>query len=115
MPEGAIYTCPMHPEIRQDGPGTCPICGMALVPSREARSVDDSELGTSPVAYGSASCSRSARRAGDGRPSGHGSLGRSGLRLDPVHLGYAGGVLGRLAVLLRGWFSLVRAISTCSR
>ncbi len=30
--EGAIYTCPMDPEIRQIGPGTCPICGMALEP-----------------------------------------------------------------------------------
>jgi len=30
--EGAIYTCPMHPEIRQVGPGSCPICGMALEP-----------------------------------------------------------------------------------
>jgi Cu+-exporting ATPase len=30
--EGAIYTCPMHPEIRQQGPGACPICGMALEP-----------------------------------------------------------------------------------
>ncbi len=30
--EGAIYTCPMHPEIRQLGPGACPICGMALEP-----------------------------------------------------------------------------------
>ena len=29
---GAIYTCPMHPEIRQEGQGTCPICGMALEP-----------------------------------------------------------------------------------
>ena len=29
---GTIYTCPMHPQIRQDGPGTCPICGMALEP-----------------------------------------------------------------------------------
>jgi P-type Cu+ transporter len=29
---GAIYTCPMHPEIRQDHPGSCPICGMALEP-----------------------------------------------------------------------------------
>jgi len=29
---GAIYTCPMHPQIRQEGPGTCPICGMALEP-----------------------------------------------------------------------------------
>jgi Cu+-exporting ATPase len=31
-PEGAVYTCPMHPEIRQIGPGACPICGMALEP-----------------------------------------------------------------------------------
>jgi Cu+-exporting ATPase len=30
--EGAIYTCPMHPEVRQVGPGSCPICGMALEP-----------------------------------------------------------------------------------
>ena len=27
---GAIYTCPMHPEIRQSQPGNCPICGMTL-------------------------------------------------------------------------------------
>ncbi len=32
VPEGAIYTCPMHPEIRQPGQGSCPICGMALEP-----------------------------------------------------------------------------------
>jgi Cu+-exporting ATPase len=31
-PKGAQYTCPMHPEIVQDGPGSCPKCGMALVP-----------------------------------------------------------------------------------
>jgi len=30
---GAIFTCPMHPEIRQVGPGSCPICGMALEPA----------------------------------------------------------------------------------
>jgi Cu+-exporting ATPase len=30
--EGAIYTCPMHPQIRQSSPGSCPICGMALEP-----------------------------------------------------------------------------------
>src|SRR5918994_2087297 len=29
---GTIYTCPMHPEIRQVGPGSCPICAMALEP-----------------------------------------------------------------------------------
>ncbi len=29
---GAVYTCPMHPEVRQIGPGACPHCGMALEP-----------------------------------------------------------------------------------
>ena len=33
---GTIYTCPMHPEIRQAGPGSCPICGMALEPETPA-------------------------------------------------------------------------------
>ena len=33
VPEGAVYTCPMHPQIRQVGPGSCPICGMALEPA----------------------------------------------------------------------------------
>jgi len=32
MPEGTIFTCPMHPEVRQVGPGPCPKCGMALEP-----------------------------------------------------------------------------------
>lgn len=31
-PPGTVWTCPMHPEIRKDGPGSCPICGMALEP-----------------------------------------------------------------------------------
>jgi P-type Cu+ transporter len=32
VPAGTIYTCPMHPEVRQVGPGNCPICGMTLEP-----------------------------------------------------------------------------------
>lgn len=40
-PAGTIYTCPMHPEIRQEGPGTCPICGMALEP--EMPSLEDED------------------------------------------------------------------------
>ncbi len=32
LPDGSIYTCPMHPEVRQDHPGHCPKCGMALEP-----------------------------------------------------------------------------------
>ncbi len=31
-PEGTVYTCPMHPEVRQPQPGNCPICGMSLEP-----------------------------------------------------------------------------------
>ncbi len=41
MPKGTIYTCPMHPQIRQEGPGTCPICGMALEP--EMPSLEEEE------------------------------------------------------------------------
>jgi P-type Cu+ transporter len=40
-PAGTIYTCPMHPQIRQEGPGTCPICGMALEP--EMPSLEDED------------------------------------------------------------------------
>ncbi|WP_246373008.1 heavy metal translocating P-type ATPase [Marilutibacter spongiae] len=40
-PAGAIYTCPMHPEVRQEGPGTCPKCGMALEP--EMPGLEDEE------------------------------------------------------------------------
>lgn len=36
-PERPIYTCPMHPEVRQSGPGSCPICHMDLVPSEGGR------------------------------------------------------------------------------
>jgi P-type Cu+ transporter len=39
-----IYTCPMHPQIRQAGPGSCPICGMALEPLVATASEDDSGL-----------------------------------------------------------------------
>ncbi|HET8818322.1 MAG TPA: heavy metal translocating P-type ATPase [Xanthomonadaceae bacterium] len=40
-PAGTTYTCPMHPEVRQPGPGTCPICGMALEP--EMPSLDEED------------------------------------------------------------------------
>jgi heavy metal translocating P-type ATPase len=38
VPAGTIYTCPMHPQIRQVGPGSCPICGMALEPETPSSS-----------------------------------------------------------------------------
>ncbi|MEO7063996.1 MAG: heavy metal translocating P-type ATPase [Dokdonella sp.] len=43
-PDGTIYTCPMHPEVQQVGPGSCPKCGMALEPMLPTGAVDDSEL-----------------------------------------------------------------------
>ena len=42
-PEGAIWTCPMHPEIQRTGPGSCPICGMALEPVMPTASDGPSE------------------------------------------------------------------------
>ncbi|MBC2665269.1 cadmium-translocating P-type ATPase [Novosphingobium flavum] len=43
MPEGTVWTCPMHPEVRADQPGPCPICGMALEPEMVS-----AETGPSP-------------------------------------------------------------------
>ena len=43
-PVGTQYTCPMHPEIVQDGPGSCPKCGMPLVPIAGTGEADDTEL-----------------------------------------------------------------------
>lgn len=41
----AVYTCPMHPEVRQKGPGSCPICGMALEPEEVSlEEVENPEL-----------------------------------------------------------------------
>jgi len=40
-PAGTMYICPMHPQVRQDGPGICPICGMALEP--EMPGLDDED------------------------------------------------------------------------
>ncbi len=46
LSEETIYTCPMHPEVRQVGPGSCPECGMALEPEMPtAEPADDAELG----------------------------------------------------------------------
>src|SRR3546814_8234172 len=41
---GAVYTCPMHPQVRQTSPGSCPICGMGL----ELESAAMAEEGSNP-------------------------------------------------------------------
>ena len=43
-PEGVLYTCPMHPEIVRDKPGSCPICGMALEPKTATEDDTNPEL-----------------------------------------------------------------------
>lgn len=43
-PAGTIYTCPMHPEVRQDHPGNCPKCGMSLEPVIPLGDEEDGEL-----------------------------------------------------------------------
>lgn len=40
-PAGTFYTCPMHPEVQQEGPGTCPSCGMALEPEMPSLEEED--------------------------------------------------------------------------
>jgi len=41
LPQGTLYTCPMHPQIVKEGPGHCPICGMALEPMGVPPEVSD--------------------------------------------------------------------------
>jgi heavy metal translocating P-type ATPase len=40
-PSKVVYTCPMHPEIKQNGPGSCPKCGMDLVPEKGVETSDE--------------------------------------------------------------------------
>ena len=44
------YTCPMHPQIMQDGPGKCPLCGMTLIPLKKSVTHDEHEAHTSGIA-----------------------------------------------------------------
>ncbi len=67
---GAIYTCPMHPQIRQQGPGSCPICGMALEPVEvTAEAAPNHELRRhDPALLDRPGPDPAGVRAGDGRP-----------------------------------------------
>lgn len=46
-----LYTCGMHPEVIQEGPGTCPICGMDLVPLNAPAAASETHQGERKVAY----------------------------------------------------------------
>ena len=108
-----IYTCPMHPEIEQDGPGTCPKCGMALEPKtvQPDKEEDDSELRSMTRRFWvAARLDRAGAVAGDvadARRSCGPLAGNHAAFLAATPAQYAGGSVGRLAVL-RAWLEVHR-------
>ena len=119
-PAGAQWTCPMHPEIVRDAPGSCPICGMALEPphDRPGRDGKPGADGHAPPPLGERGPDRPAARRRDGGPAARVVGPRAGHQpaadLDPAPARHAGGAVGRLAVLRRGWTRSSTAASTCS-
>ncbi len=116
-PAGTVYTCPMHPEIRQDHPGTCPKCGMALEPEMPSLEEDENpELidfrrrfwWTLPLTVVVIVLAMFGHRL---RGSGHGDA-----ELGRARAVAAGRAVGRLAVL-RARRAVGRAIAapTCGR
>ncbi|MGN6209431.1 copper-transporting P-type ATPase [Asticcacaulis sp.] len=75
QPEGSgkVYTCPMHPDVRQDGPGKCPICHMNLVPADDAATALPDSRDTASADAGH-SCSHAS---GQGEMAGHSHHGRA--------------------------------------
>ena len=102
MPAGTIFTCPMHPEVRQEGPGSCPICGMALEPE-----MPTADAGPNPELVDMTRrfwiglvADRAGRGAGDGRtPVRLASAFAVAIELGATGLRHAGGAVGGLAVL----------------
>jgi len=101
---GTLWTCPMHPEVRQDGPGPCPICGMALEPLEpQAGPAANPELAEMTRRFW-VSLVLTLPVAALGMAGVEGSLGRlTGFALaTPVVL------WGGAPFFARGWASLVR-------
>ena len=104
-PPGTIYTCPMHPQIRQVGPGSCPICGMALEPvsaTAEAGSECRTDRHDAPL-LDRRGTGGTARRPGDGRafsrPQPSSLHFAANIGLGSICARNAGGAVGRMAVL----------------
>ena len=71
---GVTYTCPMHSQIRQTGPGNCPLCGMTLEPVKATEDVDENrELYRHDTAVlGWAGADFAGLHFGNGRPHSRG-------------------------------------------
>ena len=115
-----VYTCPMHPEVRQTGPGVCPICGMALEPESAERR-GGAESGTARhdaplLVRPRRSPRRSSRSRWAGISSGLRWLSSAGVQLGATGAGDAGRPVGGLAVLrARARVDPESEASTCSR
>ena len=106
-PAGTVYTCPMHPEIRQDHPGTCPKCGMALEPEMpSARRRRESRADGLPAALlVDAAADDRRHRARDVRPS-------PAWFMDMATQSWVELVLSTPVVLWAGWPFFVRGVQS---
>ena len=105
MPAGTIFTCPMHPEVRQEGPGACPICGMALepeMPTRERRAESRARRHDAAVLD-----RRGAHAAGRWR-SRWAATCSAGIRCTPALSNWVQLVFATPVVLWAGWPFFVR-------
>jgi Cu+-exporting ATPase len=109
----AEYTCPMHPEVRRDRPGACPLCGMALEPVTPSATEDDTELRDMTRRFW-ASAMLAAPLVVFGMlrhaPGGHALLGHRVMALAPwIELALATPVVlgGGWPFFARAWQSLV--------
>ena len=108
--EGATFTCPMHPEIVRSGPGSCPICGMALEPmtvSAEEEVDPELEDMESPLVWASLDAHDptpqfSSRWTRWFRACIPGFTPASLTGLDSIRASRPGGLVGRTAVFQRG-------------
>ncbi len=109
-PPSATYTCPMHPEVVRQGPGTCPVCGMALEPVLASGDDADGELadlGRRLCAGGALTVPVFALAMSEmlpGQPVQH--------ALAPPAIAWAELVLATPVVLWAGWPFFVRAVAS---
>ena len=121
-PAGTRYTCPMHPEIVRDRPGSCPICGMALEPMARAGRREDPTRNWSISRGGSGSAAALAvpllliAMGADGSACALTGWPARVRWLDRIGAGDAGGAVGGVAVLpARLGLAASTAAPTCGR